>query len=144
MNTVFKLVDRGLVPLPLLRLGVRRLLAQRLQSASAASTATAAAWLREMDASPIAKVPEKANEQHYEVPAAFFTRALGPHLQYSSCFFDRGDEDLGTAEARMLALSSERAQLKDGQRVLELGCGWGSLTLWMAELSLSWSSFRRP
>ncbi|MEM9380847.1 MAG: cyclopropane-fatty-acyl-phospholipid synthase family protein [Planctomycetota bacterium] len=133
MNTVYQLVDRGLVPLPLLRFGVRRLLAQRLKSAATAPNAGADAWLSEMDASPIAKVPEKANEQHYEVPAAFFTRALGPHLKYSSCFFDRGDEDLATAEARMLQLTSERAELRDGQRVLELGCGWGSLTLWMAE-----------
>ena len=85
-----------------------------------------------MEKGPVADVPEKANEQHYEVPPGFFLKSLGPHLKYSSCFFDRGDEDLGTAEARMLELTCERAELVDGQAVLEMGCGWGSLTLWMA------------
>lgn len=133
MNTALKLADRGLIPLPLLRYGVRKLCTQRLRDEQASATSATSAWLREMDGGPVADVPEKANEQHYEVPPAFFEAALGPHLKYSSGFFPSGDEDLETGEARMLEVTSERAQLEDGQRVLELGCGWGSLTLWMAE-----------
>ena len=133
MNTALKLADRGLIPLPLLRYGVKKLCAQRLKDEQASATSGTQAWLREMDRGPVADVPEKANEQHYEVPPAFFEAALGPHLKYSSGFFPSGDEDLGTGEARMLEVTSERAQLMDGQKVLELGCGWGSLTLWMAE-----------
>lgn len=133
MKTALNLADRGWIPLPLLRLGVRRLCAQRLREESARPTSSTEAWLREMDRGPIAAVPEKANEQHYEVPPAFFEAALGPHLKYSSGFFPSGNEDLATGEAHMLEVTCERADLHDGQRVLELGCGWGSLTLWMAE-----------
>jgi cyclopropane-fatty-acyl-phospholipid synthase len=82
---------------------------------------------------PVAPVPEKANEQHYEVPAEFFLGALGRHLKYSSAYWPVGVESLDEAEATMLALTCERADLQDGQEILELGCGWGSLTLWMAE-----------
>jgi cyclopropane-fatty-acyl-phospholipid synthase len=82
--------------------------------------------------SPVAVETQAANEQHYEVPSAFFQQVLGPHLKYSSCYFDPGVTDLGEAEARMLALTCERAALRDGEDILELGCGWGSLTLWMA------------
>ncbi|MEM8714144.1 MAG: cyclopropane-fatty-acyl-phospholipid synthase family protein [Planctomycetota bacterium] len=133
MNTALKLAERGLIPLPLLRYGVKKLCEQRLRDEQARSTSPAEAWIREMDRGPVADVPEKANEQHYEVPPAFFETALGPHLKYSSGFFPSGNEDLATGEARMLEVTAERAQLEDGQRVLELGCGWGSLTLWMAD-----------
>lgn len=133
MKTALELADRGLIPLPLLRLGIRRLCSQRLRDAGSDPRSSADAWLREMDRAAVAEVPEKANEQHYEVPPALFEAALGPRLKYSSCFFPSGDEDLATGEERMLEVTTERAQLRDGQRVLELGCGWGSLTLWMAE-----------
>jgi cyclopropane-fatty-acyl-phospholipid synthase len=96
-----------------------------------------------MRKSPVALVPEKANEQHYEVPPKFFLLTLGPHLKYSSAFYpEAGDlvqgnrsfsDALGDAESFMLNLTCERAKLQDGQDVLELGCGWGSLSLWMAE-----------
>jgi len=76
---------------------------------------------------------DAANRQHYEVPAAFFHRCLGKRLKYSSCYYATGSETLDEAEEAMLALYGERAQLADGQHILELGCGWGSLTLWMAE-----------
>jgi cyclopropane-fatty-acyl-phospholipid synthase len=76
---------------------------------------------------------EKANEQHYEVPAALYALTLGPHRKYSSCFFARGDESLEQAEADMLALTCKRAAICDGDSILELGCGWGSLTLYMAK-----------
>ena len=87
------------------------------------------AGLRE---SPVAIETARANEQHYEVPAAFFQRVLGPHLKYSCCWYGDGARTLGEAEEAMLRLTCARAELADGQRVLELGCGWGSLTLWMA------------
>lgn len=133
MKTALKLADRGLIPLPLLKFGVRRLCAQRLRDEQAKSSSRTEEWMRIMEQGPVADVPDKANEQHYEVPPALFEAALGPHLKYSSGFFPRGDEPLEVGERRMLEITCERAQLVDGQRVLELGCGWGSLTLWMAE-----------
>ncbi len=81
---------------------------------------------------PIAQSVEAANAQHYEVPAAFFEGVLGPRLKYSSCLYEPGD-DLAAAEERALARTCAHADLADGQSILELGCGWGSLSLWMAE-----------
>ena len=89
------------------------------------------AW--EMAQRPIAEATDEANAQHYELPAAFFTRVLGPRRKYSSCLYERDDETLAEAEERALAETAEHADLHDGQSVLELGCGWGSLSLWMAE-----------
>ena len=80
----------------------------------------------------IAEHVEAANDQHYELPAAFFEKILGPHLKYSSCLYPSGAESLGEAEARALEETARHADLKNGQKVLELGCGWGSLSLWMA------------
>jgi cyclopropane-fatty-acyl-phospholipid synthase len=92
------------------------------------------AWFAEaMSERAVAENAEAANAQHYEVPAAFFRAALGPHLKYSSGFYPHPDATLAEAEAAALAATCEHADLKDGQRVLELGCGWGSLSLWMAE-----------
>jgi cyclopropane-fatty-acyl-phospholipid synthase len=130
-------VEQGLVPDRVVRLGIRRLLKERLAEihagdAEAAEEATQA-FIAAMRAAPIALVPEKANEQHYEVPATFFARVLGPHRKYSGCHWGEGVADLAQAEARALAITCERAGLKDGQDVLELGCGWGSLSLWMAD-----------
>jgi cyclopropane-fatty-acyl-phospholipid synthase len=130
-------VEQGLVPDSVVRLGIRRLLKERLaemhaNDAEAAEEATQA-FIAAMRAAPIALVPEKANEQHYEVPAAFFARVLGPHRKYSSCHWGEGVADLAQAEAGALAITCERAGLMDGQEVLELGCGWGSLSLWMAD-----------
>ena len=86
-----------------------------------------------MKRSPIALRTESANAQHYEVPAAFFERVLGPRMKYSSAFYPDGCSNLAAAEENMLRLTCDRARLTDGQDILELGCGWGSLTLWMAE-----------
>lgn len=124
------LAERGLVPLPGLRWGVRRLLGQRLSDMRDGQTVEA--FADELRGSPVALVPEKANEQHYELPPAFFETVLGPHLKYSAAFWPEGVESLGGAEEAMLALYVERADLADGQSILELGCGWGSLTLYMA------------
>lgn len=131
------LCERGLVPDAVMRAGMRRLMAQRLASESAGDPEAVfsrfRARLRELAESPVAIETDKANEQHYELPAPFFRQVLGPHLKYSCCQYGPDATDLAAAEAAMLALTCERAALADGQRVLELGCGWGSLTLWMAE-----------
>jgi cyclopropane-fatty-acyl-phospholipid synthase len=80
----------------------------------------------------IAEHAAAANTQHYELPAAFFQRVLGPNLKYSCCYYETGHEDLGAAEAEALRRTAENSALGDGQSILELGCGWGSLSLWMA------------
>jgi cyclopropane-fatty-acyl-phospholipid synthase len=130
-------VEQGLVPDRVVRLGIRRLLKERLAEMHAGDTEAAEeanqAFIAEMRRAPIALVPEKANEQHYEVPAEFFAQALGPHRKYSSCWWGDGVQDLAQAEAAALRITCERAGLQDGQDVLELGCGWGSLSLWMAD-----------
>ena len=129
-------VEQGLVPDAVVRSGIRRLLRERLTEIEAddaeRSAAVAEAFASALALSPIAVVPEKANEQHYEVPAAFFGAVLGKHRKYSSCWWPDGIESLDAAEAAALAETCKRAGLVDGQDVLELGCGWGSLTLWMA------------
>ena len=131
------LVESGLVPDAATRAAIRRMLRARLEAedcgSDAANRAKVQAFAEEMRKSPIALRTESANAQHYEVPAAFFERVLGPRLKYSSAFFAKGCASLSEAEEAMLRLTCERAQLEDGQDVLELGCGWGSLTLWMAE-----------
>jgi len=86
-----------------------------------------------MAAFPIAQHTEAANAQHYEVPAYFFRLVLGPQRKYSCCLYEDGAETLADAEERALQVTAEHADLADGQRILELGCGWGSLSLWMAE-----------
>jgi len=130
------LIERGLLPDPLIRAGIRRLCAQRLTDISATNAERASfiaeEFVQAMRAADIAPLPRLANEQHYELPADFFEHVLGPHRKYSSAWWPQGTKDLAEAEARALSVTAERAQLADGQRVLELGCGWGSLTLWMA------------
>jgi cyclopropane-fatty-acyl-phospholipid synthase len=92
-----------------------------------------AALLNALRSSALALHADLANAQHYELPPAFFQHCLGPRLKYSCCYFEQADMPLAQAEEAMLAMYAERAELADGQDILELGCGWGSLTLWMAE-----------
>jgi cyclopropane-fatty-acyl-phospholipid synthase len=91
------------------------------------------ALLRRMSSGPIAEVPEKANEQHYELPPEFLGLILGPRRKYSSSLWEPGAQTLAQAEDAMLSLSCLRAQVRDGMTILDLGCGWGSLSLWLAE-----------
>ncbi|MBV6416327.1 MAG: Ubiquinone biosynthesis O-methyltransferase [Steroidobacteraceae bacterium] len=129
--------ERGLIPDPLLRLGIRRMCAGRLREERAGGPAAEARrFAQRIDAlrnGSVALATDTVNAQHYELPAEFFRLCLGPRLKYSSGWFPRGDETLAEAEDAMLALYGVRAELADGQHILELGCGWGSLTLWMAE-----------
>ena len=130
-------VEQGLVPDAAVRVGVRRLLRQRLVELDSGNPEAVArhsqAFFEELCKAPLALLPEKANEQHYELPAAFFAAVLGPHRKYSCCWWPEGVETLEQAEAAALAETCARAGLADGQHILELGCGWGSLSLWMAE-----------
>jgi cyclopropane-fatty-acyl-phospholipid synthase len=131
------LAERGLLPDALVRLGIRRLNRRRLADeellARARARGAAPDFEAELAEGPLAVATDEANEQHYEVPADFFRLCLGHRLKYSCCDWSEGAPDLDAAEERMLALTAERAAIADGMSVLELGCGWGSLSLWLAE-----------
>jgi cyclopropane-fatty-acyl-phospholipid synthase len=133
----FNLLERDLLPDSVIRTGIRRLLEARLREEDKgdpeAQQAHLMRFVEELRRSPVAIATREANEQHYELPSAFFGLVLGRHLKYSSCYFKPGVTVLDEAEAEMLRLTCERAGLVDGEQILELGCGWGSLTLWMAE-----------
>jgi len=136
MKNALRWAERGLLPDALIRTGIRKLLAHRLVEINPGDCQARTEQLRQfiamMDDSPIALHTREANEQHYELPPAFFEKVLGSHLKYSSCYYPTGKETLDEAEMAMLQLYGERAELADGMDILELGCGWGSLTLWMA------------
>lgn len=129
--------ERGLIPDVLSRQGMRKLIARRLTDEAASSGEARSqrfnTFLDELRASPIAVNTDDANAQHYEVPAGFFHAHLGPRLKYSCCLYPKGNETLAEAEELMFRLYAERAGLVDGQRMLDLGCGWGSLSLWLAQ-----------
>lgn len=133
----FNLLERDLLPDSVIRTGIRRLLEARLREEDKgdpeAQQAHQMRFVEELRRSPVAIATREANEQHYELPSAFFGLVLGRHLKYSSCYFKPGVTALDDAEAEMLRLTCVRAGLVDGEQILELGCGWGSLTLWMAE-----------
>ena len=126
-----RVVAAGVVPEPVLRAGIRASCAARLRRERRLdrkeSFIASLAW------DSIARDVDKANEQHYEVPPEFFRLALGPRLKYSSCLWPAGVATLAEAEEAMLELTCERAGIEDGMTILDLGCGWGSLTLWLAE-----------
>lgn len=132
-----KLAEQGLLPDWLVRYGIRRLCKGRLVNEQIHDAELQQnrfqQLIEELRSSPIAIETDTANEQHYEVPTEFYLNSLGKHLKYSCCYYPEGCKDLDEAEAAMLALYGQRAELKNGQDILELGCGWGSLTLWMAE-----------
>ena len=128
-----QVVERGLVPDPWIRFGIRRICEQRLRERSRAGVDSVEQHVVALRQSAVAEGQDAANSQHYEVPALFFEAVLGPRLKYSCCRWKDGVRTLEAAEVAALAEVQERALLADGQRILELGCGWGSLTLWMAE-----------
>ncbi len=128
-----ELAERRILPDPVIRLGIRRLCRQRLNRNGAALAAELAAFIESSKSGPVALVPTAANEQHYEVPPVFFEHALGPRRKYSCGYWPTGQETLAEAEEAMLSLTCQRARIEDGMRILDLGCGWGAMTLWLAE-----------
>lgn len=130
------ILDRDLVPDGIIRRAIRQRCRRRLAREAGSSPEQAAekmaAFVEELKTLPIALHTEDANEQHYELPPEFFTTVLGPHLKYSCGYWPEGVTSLAESEERMLALTVERAEVADGMRVLDLGCGWGSLSLYMA------------
>ena len=125
------LLEKDLLPDWILRRGIRRLLAQRLREERARYDR--AAYIEDLKRRPLAEQTKAANEQHYEVPTRFYQLCLGRRLKYSGCLYPRPDSTLDEAEEAMLALYAERAKIVDGHEILELGCGWGSLSLYLAE-----------
>ena len=136
ISKLIELAEKGIIPDYFIRQGIVRNCENRLNNENVSNTEKVSSkkqsWIQQMKESPIALVPEKANEQHYEVPPAFFENVLGKHLKYSSGYWPDGVNSLDESEESMLELSFERAQLADGDSILELGCGWGSLTCYMA------------
>ncbi len=136
----YRLLDRALerdvLPDAVLRLGSRygtRIRERReARGGVAAQEERLRALVHRMSTGPVAEVPHKANE-HYELPAEFLGLILGPRRKYSGCLWPHGTETLAAAEEAMLTLTCERAEVRDGMRILDLGCGWGSLSLWLAE-----------
>ena len=136
MSLAIQLAEAGKLPDVLVRKGIRQLVATRLADISANDCETGMAslstFVTNMRGAAIAPVPELANAQHYEVPAEFFHLSLGAQRKYSSCFWMPETKDLDEAEILALNQTCDHADIKDGQSILELGCGWGSLSLWMA------------
>jgi cyclopropane-fatty-acyl-phospholipid synthase len=137
MKPLLEWAERGWIPDPLIRRGIRRLDRRRLDKLHGDDAGrrreNERRLVEAMNRSPLALVPAKPNEQHYELPAEFFRNVLGKRMKYSCCLWPAGTATLDAAEEAMLDLTCRRAELEDGMDVLELGCGWGSLTLWIAE-----------
>ena len=137
MKKLVRLIESGLVPDSLIRMGIRALNRKRLRMENPGSVEVVQerkrAFIKQLREDPIAIYADAANRQHYELPTEFFELILGKHRKYSCCFYNEGTESLNDAEENMLALTCERARLQDGMDILELGCGWGSLTFWMGE-----------
>ena len=126
------LAERRLLPDSVIRYGIRKQLSQHSLYLSKHPRSTES-WLKDLSERSIAEATDESKQQHYEVPTEYFLTALGPHLKYSCCLWDVPCETLESSEAKMLKLTCERAELINGLDILELGCGWGSLSLWMAE-----------
>ena len=137
ISLLIKLSEKQLIPDFAIRYGIRTLLKKRLDSLVSNNPETNIQdkidFIHKMNSSKIALVPELANKQHYEIPANFYKYCLGRHRKYSSCYWEDNTKNLDEAELLSLKLTTQHAKLTNGQNILELGCGWGSLTLWMAK-----------
>ena len=135
MDKMISLIERGWVPDSLIRTGIRQLLRKRLseEKINFKNKDHISSFVGTLCARPIAVDTLKANDQHYELPPSFFNLVLGKYNKYSSCYWGDGATSLDEAEASSLKITCERAELSDDMDILELGCGWGSLSLWMAE-----------
>jgi len=136
-NLALDLSEAGYMPDVVLRRGMHSLVKQRLKQIHASNPELTArdqvAFIEHMDVSPIAILTEKANEQHYEIPAFFYQYLLGDYRKYSCCYWDKSTMTLTQAEHLALLKTTEHAEIEDDMSILELGCGWGSLTLFLAE-----------
>lgn len=134
--TAIQLAEKGLLPDVLIRYGIRRLCRQRLREERASDVEKYSSrknkQIKQLRESPIAIETDAANRQHYEVPAVFYQHSLGKNLKYSGCYWDDKTPTLDEAEDKILAMYAKRGQFEDGQDILELGCGWGSITLYLA------------
>jgi cyclopropane-fatty-acyl-phospholipid synthase len=137
MLNVNDLIAKDILPDAVIRFGIRQrlasVLAKNQEPSVEAQKARLMRHVAELKAMPLAIGTQEANEQHYEVPTRFYQLCLGKHLKYSSGYWPHETTTFDESEAIMLQMTCERAELVDGQRILELGCGWGSLSLWMAE-----------
>jgi len=133
LATGIDLAERAPLPDAALKFGVSALVENARRRIVRQDDPLEAEFARDMTLHPIAEHADAANSQHYELPEAFFGLVLGPRRKYSSCLYTPGATTLAQAEEEALARTCEHAQLRDGQAILELGCGWGSLSLWMAE-----------
>ena len=133
MTSIIGMAESGWVPDGLIRIGIRQLVRQRLREERRQPPNTKEQRTLALRDSVVALHTEEANEQHYEVPTAFFQQALGPRLKYSACIYPESSASLAEAEDHTLALYEERLEVRDGDRILDLGCGWGSFSLWMAQ-----------
>lgn len=137
MKRLIDLMERGLLPDRIIRQGIRRLNRRRLQleqqSDPAAQLQAKMDFIHQLRQSEIAIETDKANQQHYELPPGFFEKVLGPHLKYSCCLWEDDVVNLEQAEQAALKQICQRAQISDGMDILELGCGWGSFSLWAAQ-----------
>lgn len=131
---MIELAEKGLIPTPMIRMGIRNLIKKRLQEEiiNYQRSNYVNQFLKKLENDDIAVNTDDANKQHYEVPSEFFVNVLGKHKKYSGCYWDKA-HDLDEAEEDALRITCERAEITDGMHILELGCGWGSLSLWMAE-----------
>ena len=135
LNIGIKLTELGLIPESILRLAIKKLLEQRLleiPNNPEERHIKKESFIRELQSSPIALSTELANEQHYEVPPAFFQEIMGKYLKYSCGWFNEDTHSLDEAESNMLDLYIQRLEVANNQRILDLGCGWGSFTLYAA------------
>lgn len=134
---ITQLLEKNILPDWLLRIGIRRLLSQRLSDENKGNTEAQQEHFIELvnflKSSPIAVNTHDANEQHYEVPTDFFALVMGKNMKYSCGYWSSEFDSLNKSEEAMLELTTERAELRDGMNILELGCGWGSLSLFMAK-----------
>ncbi|MFT3881836.1 MAG: cyclopropane-fatty-acyl-phospholipid synthase family protein [Gemmatales bacterium] len=132
-----KAAEAGWLPDWMIRRAIRQIVATRsrelLEMDCEVKQLMMSQFIEECQRSPIALAPVESNRQHYSVPTEFFQHVLGNRMKYSSCFWSDTTKTLDEAEELALQTTCERAELQDGQRILELGCGWGSLSLWMAE-----------
>jgi cyclopropane-fatty-acyl-phospholipid synthase len=133
ISSAIRAAERAPLPDPLTRMGIEFLVGRTRRKLAAASSQEEEEFARAMAEHPIAEHADAANEQHYELPPEFFALTLGPHSKYSCCLYPTGEETLADAERLALEETIAHADLTDRQSILELGCGWGSLTLFMAE-----------